>query len=173
MASINFQSEEFLLELDYYLKNLNIISKLEKYNKLGYYDNYFFLQNTDEEYFIPVKRWWYGLSRFNTTKSLNVFYKKLFLFVREMLKVFKDSNDFKNKNIAKENVLIIFESIKSAKKTINILNIIYKDDEQFKSELNNVREYINEECRHLTNVIYLEPEKKKQLEKKKKRKRKK
>ena len=171
MVLTNFQSKEFLLELNYFLKNLKILSQLENYNKLGYYDNNFFLQNTNEEYFIPIKRWWFGLSRISTVKSLEIFYKKLFIFVREMLKVFKNSNDFKT--VAKENVLIIFEHIKSAKKTINILNIIYKDDDQFTSELNIVRGYINEECRHLTNIIYLEPDKILQQGKKKKRKRKK
>ena len=104
---------------------------------------------------------------------LDNFYHKLFVLINKILSIYENTDNDKDKILAKENVLILFDHIKSAKKTMNVLNLVYQNDTNFKKKLDTVRDYIGKECRNLTEIIYLRSDNNKKKKKKSKKNRKK
>jgi len=151
-----YQEENFLIKLKYFIINLRELNKLDKHHKLAIdtQDN-FYLQNINSEYFISVKRWWYNFSRYQNVEAIDAFYLKLFIFIDYLLDIYENNKCNKRKDIAKENILILFEHIKCAKKGLIILKLVYKDDIKLIDGINRIIEFISQKCRNLTNIIYL------------------
>lgn len=151
-----YQEENFLNKLKYFIINLRELNKLDKHHKLAIdtQDN-FYLQNINSEYFISVKRWWYNFSRYQNVEAIDAFYLKLFIFIDYLLDIYENNKCNKIKNITKENILILFEHIKCAKKGLIILKLVYKDDIKLIDGINRIIKFISQKCRNLTNIIYL------------------
>jgi hypothetical protein len=150
------QDEKFFKKLQFFIKNLRELNKLDKYHKLAI-DNKgdFYLQDTNSEYLLGIRRWWYNFGRYQSVETINKFYQELFIFIDNLLDTYENNNCFKNREIAKENILILFEHIKYAKKGLIILKMIYKDDIKFVDGINKILNFTAKKCRNLTEIIYL------------------
>lgn len=147
--------EELSKQLNYYSENLNTLGKIKINNKLAIDNNNFYLQDSNTQYLLSIRRWWYGFSRNNTIDLLDKFYTDLFNLVDNLLEKYKNSKD-KNKMINREHILAIFEKIKYSKRSFTILRMIYKSDSIFIDKLNGIFKKVSEKCRNLTQIIYLD-----------------